>query len=69
MKQNLQELHASLDRMRPNLFRMASELKQNEEGMSEILRLNDSLIRVMDHYKRVMGDDDAGTEGGSAGSL
>ena len=42
--------------MRPNLFRMASELKQNEEGMSEILRTNDSVLRVMDLYKSKLGD-------------
>lgn len=37
--------------MRPKLFRMASELKENEEGMSDILRTNDSVLRVMDLYK------------------
>lgn len=52
-----QELHSSLEKMRPNLFRMASELKQNEEGMSEILQTNDDLARVLDQYKRAFGDD------------
>lgn len=57
----MKELHSSLDKMRPNLFRMASELKQNEEGMAEILQVNDSLIRVMDRYKKIMGEDDPET--------
>ena len=42
--------------MQPNLFRMASELKPKEEGIGEILQANDSLIRVIDRYKRVMGE-------------
>ena len=41
--------------MRPQLFRMASELQQNEEGMTEILQANDALIRVLDLYKRTVG--------------
>ncbi len=47
--------------MRPNLFRMASELKQNEEGMADILRTNDTVLRVMDLYKSKMGEDNLPT--------
>ena len=46
---------------------MASELKQNEEGMSEILRTNDSVLRVMDLYKSKIGDPGATNEEGSKG--
>ena len=52
----LQELYSSLEKMQPSLFRMASELKPKEEGMAEILQANDSLIRVMDRYKKIMGE-------------
>ena len=45
-----QELYKSIEKLRPNLFRMASELKQNEEGMTDILQTNDSVLRVMDLY-------------------
>lgn len=51
-----QELYSSLEKMQPSLFRMASELKPKEEGMAEILQANDSLIRVMDRYKKIMGE-------------
>ena len=51
-----QELYSSLEKMQPNLFRMASELKPKEEGMGEILQANDSLIRVIDRYKKIMGE-------------
>ena len=42
--------------MRPQLFRMASELQPSEEGMTEILQTNDSLIRVLDFYQRTVGN-------------
>lgn len=42
--------------MRPNLFRMASELKQDEEGMAEILQTNETVTRVMDRYKGIFGE-------------
>lgn len=56
--------------MRPKLFRMASELKQNEEGMSEILRTNDSVLRVSDLYKSKMESfaRSSGSEGAVGGA-
>ena len=42
--------------MRPTLFRMASELKPEEEGMTEILQTNETIIRVMDRYKSIFGE-------------
>ena len=53
----LQELYKSLEKLRPNLFRMASELKQNEQGMSEILQTNDSVLRSLDQYRKIFGED------------
>ena len=38
------------------MFRMASNLKPEEEGMDDILQTNDDLLRVMDTYKRVVGE-------------
>ena len=46
--------------MRPQLFRMASELQPNEDGMSDIIQANDALIRVLDHYERVVGPKEKG---------
>lgn len=42
---------------------MASEIKQNEEGMSDILQTNDDLIRVIDAYKKTMGIETPPTTG------
>ena len=39
---------------------MASELQPNEEGMTEILQTNDSLIRVLEYYKRIIKPNEEG---------
>lgn len=59
-----------MEKMRPQLFKMAGELRQDEEGMTDILQINDSLIRVLDKYKRVMvnGDTQSGPGGGTSSS-
>ena len=55
--------------MRPQLFKMAGDLKEDEEGMTDILQINDSLIRVLDNYKQVMVNGDTpSAEGGGASS-
>eukprot|EP00731_Ephydatia_muelleri_P029239 Em0020g883a len=51
----MQELYSSLENKKTELFKMASEIKQNEEGMTEILQTNDDLIRVIDAYKKALG--------------
>ena len=58
----MQELYRSLEKMRPNMFRMASNLKPEDEGMEDILQTNDDLLRVLDTYKRVV---DGTKEGGT----
>ncbi|XP_019853542.1 PREDICTED: ADP-ribosylation factor-binding protein GGA1-like [Amphimedon queenslandica] len=68
-KQIIEELHSSVEKMRPQLFRMASELQPNEEGMTEILKANDSLIRVLDSYEKKMGKKkEGGGEGEAKGA-
>ena len=54
--------------MRPTLFRMASELKQDEEGMAEILQTNETVIRVMDRYKSMFGEPPSTTASSSSTS-
>ncbi|XP_064406419.1 ADP-ribosylation factor-binding protein GGA1-like [Halichondria panicea] len=63
-KSLIKELYRSLDKMRPNLMRMASDLKNNEEGMADILAANEGLLRVTDTYKRIFeSSDQAATNG------
>ncbi len=52
--------------MRPNLMRMASDLKNNEEGMADILAANEGLLRVTDTYKRIFESSDQSTTNGTA---
>lgn len=54
--------------MRPNMLRMASSLKQEEEGMEEILQTNDDLLRVLDTYRRVVGVSEVGGTSGPQAS-
>lgn len=54
--------------MRPNMLRMASSLKQEEEGMEEILQTNDDLLRVLDTYRRVVGVSEVGGNSGPQAS-
>lgn len=54
--------------MRPNMLRMASSLKQEEEGMEEILQTNDDLLRVLDTYRRVVGMSEVGGTSGPQAS-
>lgn len=63
-----QELYDSLNTQRPTLFKMASELKANEEGMSQILGVNDNLIRVIDFYQRTVGENEPGASAGASAS-
>ena len=49
------------------MFRLASNLKPEDEGMEDILQTNDDLLRVMDTYKRVVGVGGGGTSGGGEG--
>ena len=45
---------------------MASELRENEEGMTEILRTNESVLRVMDLYTTKIGNSGSGSVAQSA---
>ena len=53
---------------------MASEMKQNEDGMSDILQTNEKLLRVSDRYHKLIGGTEpeaatTGTENGTSKKL
>lgn len=55
-KELMKELYDSCDKMRPQLFRLASSATEDgDEGLAEILRVNDDLSRVLEYYKRIFG--------------
>lgn len=55
-KQLMLELYRKCDEMKPNLFRMANQITNTEEGMAEVLKTNDALLRVLDKYVSVLGE-------------
>ncbi|CAL8271019.1 unnamed protein product [Lota lota] len=54
----LQDLYHRCEKMRPTLFRLASDTEDNDEALAEILQANDSLTQVINQYKlQVRGEE------------
>ncbi|XP_067316637.1 ADP-ribosylation factor-binding protein GGA2 isoform X2 [Anolis sagrei] len=51
----LQELHAKCEKLKPLMFRVASETVEDEEALAEILQANDRLIQGLTLYNQVVG--------------
>uniref|UniRef100_A0A8C7ZCE6 Golgi associated, gamma adaptin ear containing, ARF binding protein 1 n=1 Tax=Oryzias sinensis TaxID=183150 RepID=A0A8C7ZCE6_9TELE len=47
-----QDLYQRCEKMRPTLFRLASDTEDNDEALAEILQANDSLTHVINLYKQ-----------------
>ena len=54
-KQLMAEICQKCEEMKPRILRMASQITSTEEGMAEVLKTNDDLLRVLDRYKAVFG--------------
>lgn len=55
-KDLMKELYDACDKMRPQLFRLASSATEDgDEGLAEILRVNDDLSRVLEFYRKIFG--------------
>uniref|UniRef100_A0A7N5ZVW5 Golgi associated, gamma adaptin ear containing, ARF binding protein 1 n=1 Tax=Anabas testudineus TaxID=64144 RepID=A0A7N5ZVW5_ANATE len=48
----IQDLYQRCEKMRPTLFRLASDTEDNDEALAEILQANDSLTTVINLYKQ-----------------
>ncbi|KAI4791035.1 hypothetical protein KUCAC02_034251 [Chaenocephalus aceratus] len=48
----LQDLYQRCEKMRPTLFRLASDTEDNDEALAEILQANDTLTQVINQYKQ-----------------
>ncbi|TNM97496.1 hypothetical protein fugu_015652 [Takifugu bimaculatus] len=66
------DLYQRCEKMRPTLFRLASDTEDNDEALAEILQANDSLTHVINLYKQqvkgeiVNGNRPKQSEGGTA---
>ncbi|XP_020643331.3 ADP-ribosylation factor-binding protein GGA1 isoform X1 [Pogona vitticeps] len=50
----MKELYQRCERMRPMLFRLASDTEDNDEALAEILQANDNLTQVINLYRQVV---------------
>ncbi|XP_029618867.1 ADP-ribosylation factor-binding protein GGA1 [Salmo trutta] len=50
--QLIQDLYQRCEKMRPTLFRLASDTEDNDEALAEILQANDSLTQVINLYRQ-----------------
>ncbi|XP_069765301.1 ADP-ribosylation factor-binding protein GGA1-like isoform X2 [Narcine bancroftii] len=48
----MKELYQRCEKMRPTLFRLASDTEDNDEALAEILQANDNLTQVINVYKK-----------------
>uniref|UniRef100_A0A4X1V1F6 ADP-ribosylation factor-binding protein GGA1 n=1 Tax=Sus scrofa TaxID=9823 RepID=A0A4X1V1F6_PIG len=71
----MKELYQRCERMRPTLFRLASDTEDNDEALAEILQANDNLTQVINLYKQLVrgeevnGDATAASIPGSTSAL
>ncbi|XP_037369508.1 ADP-ribosylation factor-binding protein GGA1 isoform X2 [Talpa occidentalis] len=71
----MKELYQRCERMRPTLFRLASDTEDNDEALAEILQANDNLTQVINLYKQLVrgeevnGDAAASSIPGSSSAL
>ncbi|PIK35473.1 putative ADP-ribosylation factor-binding protein GGA1 [Apostichopus japonicus] len=52
----MRELYQTCERLRPNLFRLASDADEKDDGIADILKTNDALVKVMEDYKAKFGE-------------
>ena len=48
------ELGEACEKVRPNIYRVASEMEEGDEAIGEILLVSDELTRVIDRYRTVI---------------
>uniref|UniRef100_A0A8C2TS97 Golgi associated, gamma adaptin ear containing, ARF binding protein 1 n=1 Tax=Coturnix japonica TaxID=93934 RepID=A0A8C2TS97_COTJA len=58
----MKELYQRCERMRPMLFRLASDTEDNDEALAEILQANDNLTQVINLYKQLVSGEEVNGE-------
>ncbi|KAM9229753.1 ADP-ribosylation factor-binding protein GGA1 isoform 1-T1 [Dugong dugon] len=64
-----QELYQRCERMRPTLFRLASDTEDNDEALAEILQANDNLTQVINLYKQLVRGEEVNGDAATTGSI
>uniref|UniRef100_A0A667ZNF6 Golgi-associated, gamma adaptin ear containing, ARF binding protein 1 n=1 Tax=Myripristis murdjan TaxID=586833 RepID=A0A667ZNF6_9TELE len=66
----IKDLYQRCEKMRPTLFRLASDTEDNDEALADILQANDSLTQVINLYRQlVKGEKVNGDTGSSSTAL
>ncbi|XP_032202234.1 ADP-ribosylation factor-binding protein GGA1 isoform X4 [Mustela erminea] len=64
----MKELYQRCERMRPTLFRLASDTEDNDEALAEILQANDNLTQVISLYKQLVRGEEVNGEAAAGSS-
>uniref|UniRef100_A0A7N8X9H7 ADP-ribosylation factor-binding protein GGA1-like n=1 Tax=Mastacembelus armatus TaxID=205130 RepID=A0A7N8X9H7_9TELE len=71
----IKDLYQRCEKMRPTLFRLASDTEDNDEALADILQANDSLTQVINLYRQLVKGEEVTRDGismtpqtGSSGS-
>ncbi|KAG8436283.1 hypothetical protein GDO86_007406 [Hymenochirus boettgeri] len=62
----MKELYQRCEKMRPTLFRLASDTEDNDEALAEILQANDSLTQVINQYRQLVKGEEVNGETASS---
>ncbi|XP_050926765.1 ADP-ribosylation factor-binding protein GGA1 [Lates calcarifer] len=61
----IKDLYQRCEKMRPTLFRLASDTEDNDEALADILQANDSLTQVINQYRQLVKGEEVPKDGDS----
>ncbi|XP_042341884.1 ADP-ribosylation factor-binding protein GGA1-like [Plectropomus leopardus] len=64
----IKDLYQRCEKMRPTLFRLASDTEDSDEALADILQANDSLTQVINQYRQLVKGEDVSKDGITAPS-
>ncbi|XP_075894001.1 ADP-ribosylation factor-binding protein GGA1-like isoform X2 [Nelusetta ayraudi] len=59
----VKDLYQRCEKMRPTLFRLASDTEDSDEALADILQANDSLTQVINLYRQLVKGEDVSKDG------
>uniref|UniRef100_A0A671XIX7 Golgi-associated, gamma adaptin ear containing, ARF binding protein 1 n=1 Tax=Sparus aurata TaxID=8175 RepID=A0A671XIX7_SPAAU len=65
----IKDLYQRCEKMRPTLFRLASDTEDSDEALADILQANDSLTQVINLYRQLVKGEDVSKDGSSSSAL
>uniref|UniRef100_A0A668AII8 Golgi-associated, gamma adaptin ear containing, ARF binding protein 1 n=1 Tax=Myripristis murdjan TaxID=586833 RepID=A0A668AII8_9TELE len=65
----IKDLYQRCEKMRPTLFRLASDTEDNDEALADILQANDSLTQVINLYRQLVKGEKVNGDSSSSTAL